>query len=181
MVASRVTQRYAKALFELAKEQQALDTVASDLDIIRAALDSTPEFRRMLVSPVVKSAEKAGVFEKLFAKKVSALTYNFLRLLLHKKRENLLPDLLDAFAAMLDAEHGILRGELFTAHPFTDQQVKDLKKRLDKYTGKDVVLSQTVQPELLGGFVVRLQDMVIDSSIKNQLERMREKFLHPSS
>ncbi len=171
---SRVIRRYARALFELAREEKKLEQAETDLKKIRDMLDQAEEFRELLESPIIQAAEKRKVFEELLKDRVDSLTFHFLLLLLHKNREELLPGIIENFLKLLDESRGIVRGQLITAHEFSGDQLTRLKEQLDQYAGGDVRLEQQVDTDLLGGFIVRLGDTVIDNSIRNQLNRLRE-------
>ena len=177
MHGSKVTRRYARALFELANEKNQLTQVSDDLHTIKDICKRSEDFNRLLESPVIKTSEKRRVFLKLFEKRVYPLTYFFLELLLEKNREDMLLLIIEHFMGLLDESRGIVRGDLQTAFPFTDKQLTSLKERLDHLTGKNVVLDQNVNPGLLGGFIVKLDDTVIDTSLKNQLTKMRESMI----
>ncbi len=177
MVGSRVTKRYAKALFELAKENDLLAGVDKNLAYLRQIAEKSDQFQEILISPVIQMSKKKEVFEKLFRAELSELTINFLNLLLLKNREPLLLDIIDQFDKLKDAAEGIVRGHLFSASEFDDKQKKLLVEQLEKMTGKQVVLQEDLDKTLLGGFVVRLDDTVIDSSLKTQLTRLREKMI----
>jgi F-type H+-transporting ATPase subunit delta len=133
----------------------------------------------LLSSPIIHTSEKKDVFEQLFQKKVHALTYDFLILLLDKNREEWLPSIIDFFMKLSDEARGIIRAQLVTAYKFAGEQLKALKKQLDVFSGKNVVLVQQVDESLLGGFVVRLDDTVIDTSLRNQLAKLRESMVSP--
>jgi F-type H+-transporting ATPase subunit delta len=165
------------ALFELAYEKNQVSEISDDLRKIQEVCTSSEDFIRLLDSPVIKVSEKKQVFSRLFQEKIHPLTFNFLKLLLSKNRESLLPATIKYFMRLVDDSQGIVRGELQTAYPLSKKQLEALKKHLDRITSKNVLLHQNINPELLGGFMVRLDDTVIDTSIRNQLLKMRENLL----
>lgn len=177
MVRSRVSKRYARALFEFVEEGEQLEIVEKDLSELKKNYETSDEFLTLLESPVIHTSEKKRVFGDLFRKKFHTKTLNFLDLLLDKNREALLPQIIEDFLMLLDEKKGVIRGQLFTAYPFHDNQLKSLKTRLDKITGKNVILVQKVNSDLLGGFIVRMNDTVIDASLKNQLSKMWESLV----
>ncbi len=109
----------------------------------------------------------------MFEKKLQPLSLDFLNLLLVKGREKILPNIIWYFFRLVDDSRGILRGQLLSAQPFSATQLQSLKKHLDRISGKNVQLDQQVDSALIGGFVVRMDDTVIDNSIKNQLVKMK--------
>ena len=89
--------------------------------------------------------------------------------------------MIEYFQHLLDEKNGIIRGQLQTAYPLNERQLDLLNKQLNRITGKTVVITERVDKELLGGFIVRMQDTVIDSSLKNQLFKLRENLLSPEN
>lgn len=177
MIGSRVIRRYAKALFELASEQRALEQVESDMSSIQRMIEESNELVVILQSPVIQSREKQQVFRELFKGKIHQLSYDFLKLLLDKNREELLPGIITYFLKFIDKSREVLRGELKAAYPLSDEQKKSLKNQLDRITGKNVVIKEQIDSTLIGGFIIRMEDTVIDASIKNQLDKLRETLL----
>jgi len=174
---SRVTRRYAKALFDLAQEQNILDQIESDMILMQRILADSGDLGALLHSPIIQVVEKRRLLSEIFKGKVNKVTFDFINLLLDKNREELLSGIITYFFLYLDESKGILRGDLLTAYVLSDPQKTALKKQLDRITGKDVLLREKVDSSLIGGFIVRLDDTVIDTSIKNQLDKMREKLM----
>ncbi len=174
MIGSRVTKRYAKALFELAQQEGLLKQVENDLNTVFGVYEKSPEFRTLLQSPIIQAAEKKQVVIRFFKEKLQPVSFNFLLLLIKKGRENILPDAIHQFMDFLDEANGVLRGKVSAARALSDEQLAALKGKLDRISGKKVVLQQEVDANLLGGFVVRMQDTVIDVSLRSQLSRLKE-------
>ena len=99
---NKISVRYAKALFGLARENKTLDEVKNDVDLIYQTSRSVPEFKMMLESPVIKTSAKTNIFQEIFAKKVNFITLSFLNLILSNKRESFLEDILRNFLAEND-------------------------------------------------------------------------------
>ena len=177
VIGSRVTRRYAKALFELAQEKNILDTVENDLKMIMAAFQKSSEVPMLLESPIIPTRDKKAAFDKSFKQHVHQVTYDFLMLLLDKNREENLPDIIGHFMKSLDDHRGIVRGKLFTAHPFNETQKKALTEKLREQTGKKILMEEEIDQSLIGGFVVRLEDTVIDTSLKNQLDKLHQNLI----
>lgn len=173
MKSSRVARRYARALFDSAVEQGCLESVEGDLQQLHQQYADVPGFRRVMDSPVVPSASKEELFSGSFQGRVEELTLNFVRLLLRKNREAALPMIIEDFGRLLDEHRGIIRGDLYSVTPFSEEQLHKLKQMLDKKTGKNVLLKQHLQKDLLGGFVIVVDDLVYDSSLRNELSRLQ--------
>lgn len=176
----RVAHRYATALLESAKDEQQLETIAHDAELIGKTVRENRELRVALASPVIEKEKKKRILAELFQKKVGQVTYKFLDLLVEKDREGVLLDIVKEFTHLLDHRRGIVRVEVGSAVPLADGARKQLQQQLEMYTGKKVILDFRIDPTLLGGFAVRLEDRIIDASIIHQLELLREKFLEGS-
>lgn len=177
MIKSRVAKRYARALFEFALDNDQLESVAADLELLSASLQDSPEFRRLIDSPVISNQAKQAAFSALFKDRLQANTFKYVSFLIAKNREAVLPDIAADFHDLLDEHRGILRGEVFSVLPLSDAQLHNLKERLDRITGKNVLITQRTDPGLLGGLVVRIHDKVYDASLRNKLEKLRQSLV----
>ncbi|MCK6621501.1 MAG: F0F1 ATP synthase subunit delta [Calditrichaceae bacterium] len=177
MIKSRVAKRYARALFEFALDNNQLESAAADLDLLDAALRDSPEFRRLIDSPVISNQAKQAAFSALFKDRLQADTFKFVSFLIAKNREAVLPDIVAEFRDLLDEHRGILRGEVSSVMPLSELQLHNLKERLNRLTGKNVLITQHTDPNLLGGLVVRIRDTVYDASLRNKLEKLRQSLV----
>jgi len=162
-------------LFELAQERQMLDKVEKDMEEIRKLIDESDDFREFLANPLITESAKQEIVRELFADRIQPLTLQFLELLTEKRRIAILPAVVEQFREMLLEYQHILEGELISAVPLEKKQFESIKKHLENMLGQTVTLQSKIQPEIIGGFVVRIQDMVIDNSIRLQLNKLREK------
>ncbi len=176
----RVAHRYATALLESAEDEQQLETIAHDAELIGNTVRENRELRVALASPVIDKEKKKQILAELFQKKVGQATYRFLDLLVEKDREAVLLNIVEEFTHLLDQRRGIVRVEVRSAVPLTDGARKQLQLQLESYTGKKAVLDFRIDPTLLGGFAIRLDDRIIDASLVRQLELLQEKFLEGS-
>lgn len=175
---SRVANRYGKALFQIALEKNKIDLVASDLSTVKDLIQQNIEFRDLLINPLISVNEKLSVLTKLFIERVDSLTYQFLHLLCSKKRSNILLEVIDRFYLLLYDYKGILKGEIISAQPLQAEQVDTINKQVAAMTGKIVELDVNTDESLLAGFIVKVKDTIIDMSVKNQLEKLREKLIY---
>lgn len=165
--------RYATALYHLAVEAKALDTVEASLATLRAALAESDDFRALIVSPLVSrgDAEKA-VAATASALGVDATTTRFLGVLAQNRRLGVLPRVIRDFRALAARHRGEVTADVVSAHPLTDDQVDALKQQLRVRVGSHVNVDLSVDPSLLGGLVVRIGSQMIDSSIKTRLNSL---------
>lgn len=165
--------RYATALFELAREQDALDDVARDLDALAGLIAESPDFRRLVRSPVI-SRDDQGRAIAAIAEHVGlhALTGRFLGLLAHKRRLFTLDGVSRTFRHLLALHRGEVAAEVASAVALTEEQQKKVGAAVAAHVGKQVTLAARVDPALLGGLVVRVGSRMIDASLRTKLQHL---------
>ncbi len=165
--------RYATALFELADEAKALEAVAGDLARLRSLIETNADMARFVRSPVFTREEQgramAAVLDRLG---VSPLTRNFLGLLARKRRLFALTGIVAAYETLLAARKGEASATVTSAHALKPAQREALQAALRAATRRDIRMTETVDPSLLGGLVVKLGSRQIDSSLKTKLARL---------
>ena len=165
--------RYASALFDLASEQGTVTAVESDLDKLGDAIAATPDLAALIRNPQVGRDAAARAMEAV-AKVLglSDLTRKFIGVLAGNRRLSALPQVVSAFAAIAAAQRGEVTAEVSSAHALTDEQLAGLTQKLKAREGREVKLKTKVDPELLGGLVVRIGSKQIDSSIRTRLNTL---------
>jgi F-type H+-transporting ATPase subunit delta len=165
--------RYATALFELARDEKALPTVEASLVGVRAAIDQSPEFRRLIASPLLGRDVAARAIAAVAASmKLDATTAKFLGVLAQNRRLSQLPAIIRAFRQLAAAQRGETTAEVTSAHPLDAGQVEELKAQLKTRLRRDVTVDLSVDPALLGGLVVKIGSQMIDSSIRTRLNTL---------
>jgi F-type H+-transporting ATPase subunit delta len=172
-----VAKRYAKALFELAAEEKILETIESDISLIDQVTAENTDLADMLGNPLINNQDKFSVLKEIFAGKINALSLNFLDLLAQKKRLMLLPDMVAAFNSMMLKYHNTVEAELVSAVELSADQADKIQKSIESMTGKKLRMEKRLDPEIIGGFVVKVEDVVIDNSIRYQLAKLHEKLI----
>jgi F-type H+-transporting ATPase subunit delta len=171
---SGLAQRYAAALFDLADERQALDTVAGDLATLRAMLRDSADLRRLIRSPILSRAAQGKSIAALADKAgISALTRNFLGLLAQNRRLFALADMTDAYLNRLAEKRGEVSAHVVTAQELSPAQRAAVNEQLRKAVGRKVAIDIEVDPGLLGGLVVRVGSRMVDASLKSKLHRLQ--------
>jgi F-type H+-transporting ATPase subunit delta len=158
-----------------------LEKVAEDMHAIAETLHASRELRVVLSSPVVTPDKKKKVLHELFAKQLSKATLSFVDLLVSKGRAEYLASTADQFLTMLDDRRGIVSAQIKSARELSEEQQMQVQAKLERMTGKRLRPKFTVDPELLGGFVARIGDELVDASLAHQLEALREQFKHGGS
>ncbi len=175
MKGTRAAERYAGALLGLSSEMKKVDEVAADMRLVYNSIASSHELDLLFKSPVVNRFKKRGVVEGLFAEKINPLTLRFLILLIDKGREALVDKIAVEFAALLDQLLGIVTAELKAPYELDEKTTSRLRARLEKLVGKTVRISFLPDSELLGGFLVQIDDTVYDGSVRRQLEILKQQ------
>jgi F-type H+-transporting ATPase subunit delta len=165
--------RYATALFSLARDERQVDAVSRSLDALASALVDSREFAGLVASPLVSRQDAAKAFAALAPElALDPITAKFLGVLARNGRKNALRPIIRAFKRIAADHRGEISAEVTTAHPLKDDQVAALKAQLKKRAGRDVTLDAQVDPEILGGIVIKLGSEMIDASIRTKLNRL---------
>jgi len=179
---STVPRRYAQALLMIATERDALEQYEQELGQFREALLANPKAKELIENPRVLLAEKKRVLDSLIKKFACPIVYNFLHLILDKRRETLYLDVIKAYNKYADEARNIIDAEVWSAVELTTKDHRDLTKKLTHLTGKNVRLQNRIDTSLVGGIKVRIGDTVIDGSVtkklfllKSQLQRTQLK------
>jgi F-type H+-transporting ATPase subunit delta len=175
---SKVAQRYAKALFDLSAETGKIEEVRRDLELIRGTHHR--ELELLLVSPVVAGDKKTAVFEAVFAKHVQPLTVSFFKLIFIKGRSIAINEIIDAFIGKYREMKGIKVAEVTTALPLSNEAkvvIADQLKASAILKGKQIELKEKVDPSIIGGLVVQVDDQLFDASIRHDLQHIKRQFI----
>ncbi len=175
MIASPAAARvYARALFDIALDANAIDQVADELHAVSSAIDALdPEVRGFFVTPRLRREHKQRIIDSAFEGKVSRPVLGLLHVLIDKRREALLDGIVTELDSLLDEHAGRVRARVTTAQPLGAELADALQAALELRTGRQVVLQQRVDPEVLGGIRVNLGDFVIDGTLRQALSNMR--------
>ena len=168
--------QYAKALADVALEQDSADEVMKQLNAFGALYAESGELRVFLSSPAVSREAKHGVIEKLL-KRLGAekILRNFLFVIADKQRTHILPEIIASFDEEIRKRQGIAEAQISSAVELSAAQKKNLAGTLERLTGKRVEAKYSLEPELLGGAVVRLGDTVYDGSVRHRLNELRAR------
>ena len=167
--------RYASALFDLAREQRQIDAVGRSLDALGSALVDSKDFGELVESPLVSRDEAGKAFAALAPQlALDPITSNFLGVLARNGRKGQLRAIIRSFKRLAAEHRGETTAEIVTARPLNDDQVAALKAQLRARAGRDVNIDATVDPNILGGIVVKLGSQRIDASIRTKLNRLAQ-------
>jgi F-type H+-transporting ATPase subunit delta len=170
-----VVRRYARALFDTAHRAGAVDQIETDLKAVDQVLRATPRFSRVLRAPTVSVDQKKELVQRVFGTRLSPLAARFLTLVVERRRETILNDVYSEFSRLANEERNILAVQVTAATPLTDQERDALAAALTRRTGKTVTLELSIDPQIMGGLLLRMGDTVIDGSIRSRLNQLRAR------
>jgi F-type H+-transporting ATPase subunit delta len=165
---------YARSLFEVAIEQDKLDVVREELGTFADALSETHELRIFFFSPYFSTQEKKDGLERAVTG-ADAVVLNFLELLIEKHRMPAIFRIRARYDALWEEENKLLPVQITSAVELDKDIIKELGDRISEQTGRKVELSSSVEPDILGGIVVRVGNSVLDASIRNRLDQLRKQ------
>jgi F-type H+-transporting ATPase subunit delta len=165
--------RYASALFDLARESKAIETVEASLGTLESALAQSDDLKRLVTSPMVSRGAAMGAIAQVAAAlKLDSLTTKFLGVLAQNRRLNQAGAVITGFRALAAHHRGEASATVTTAHALTADQLTALKAKLKARVGRDVAVTQKTDPAILGGLIVRIGSQMIDGSIRTKLHSL---------
>ena len=176
MAKSVSARRYAQAVYQLAEEKNEVENWLDDLAVLAAAVRDEV-FTTFANSPKVESEKKSAVIKEAFGETVSELAVNLVSLLAGRGAVDDLPAIADAFREFVDTDRGLERAEIVSAVELTAGQQKNISDALSILIGKELTVVTKVDESLLGGFVARVGDRLIDGSIRTRFEDMRRELV----
>lgn len=173
---SQISVRYARALFLSASEKNKLDGVYKDMQILAetCALD---DFRYMLAVPTLKSSKKSELTSAIMEKHLDELSMSLIKLVIQNRREQYLPGISRNFCDMYRKKKGIRTASLQTAEQVDDTAIQSIRELLSQAFDSDVELTSGVKEELIGGFVLTIEDKQYDASVATGLRKIRKELL----
>lgn len=174
MKISKSASRYAQALLDLAIEQNKLDAVAADMKYMATVCAENPELELMLQSPVVKADKKLSVLNAVFDQ-FDQLTNLFVDLIVKNGREAYLSQIASSFDVLLKAHQGIVPVTLISAQKLDDKVKKEIVSKVQASITGTVELTEKIDADLIGGFIVRMGDNQIDASVASQINKLKQR------
>jgi F-type H+-transporting ATPase subunit delta len=175
-----VARTYARALFEAAKDAGRVAEVRDELAMFVGAVDEVPELRALIRNPELDPPTKAAALDAVL-EGADELVRNFVRLVAEKGRAAQLDEILREYEAFVAAEEHILNVELTTAYELSDDDAVAIVQQIEKASGRRVEAARTVDPDLIGGLVLKAGSLEVDSSVRGRLERLRRDLAHAST
>ena len=171
---SGVAGRYATALFELAVEQGVIDPVAHDLVALQGMIDESGDLRRLIRSPLFSREQQSGAMAAVLEKAgLSDLVRNFVAVVAKNRRLFVLEGMIRAYRELVARHRGEVTAEVVSATPLSESQRAAVEQALKQAIGANVAVNTDVDPELIGGMVVRVGSRMVDSSLRTKLQRLQ--------
>ena len=176
MRTTTIARNYAEALFELGERSGNTDRYAELLDAVAGAVETTPQVQGVLMSPRVPKAEKIRLFGAAL-KSAPREFVLFLQALLKRGRQRLLREISTEYQALLDIKHNRIRAGVTLARPAEAALQREIQAALSRELGKEVIAAFHLDPEILGGTVVRIGERIHDGSVRRRMTKLRRHLL----
>jgi F-type H+-transporting ATPase subunit delta len=167
---------YARALYEAAQDQGRVDVARDQLAELKAALETSPELEAFLANPQLDPGAKASVLEEVTAG-ADPVVRNFVRLVASKGRAGQLRPIAEEFESIVDREQGRLKVELTTAYELDQDEADGIVRKIEQASGRTVEATRSVDPELIGGMILRAGSLRVDASVRGRLNRLRRELV----
>jgi F-type H+-transporting ATPase subunit delta len=168
---------YARSLLELGNEQNQAEPIGQELVDLEKVLESDSTFETFLSSPAIGEVERGQVIEKVFRGRVSPLLANFLGVLNRKGRLALLRQIAAAYQELLEDQMGLIEVDVISAQRLTAEQLEEVRKKVSAALKREAVVHQYVDESIIGGLLIRVEDKLLDASVKAQLRAIRRQLL----
>lgn len=180
MISSKVANRYAISLLDIALEKNLLDTIYKDVRLMIDTFDTSDELQRTIVSPIIKPELKISILDEIFSDKINKETLEFIHFIVRKRREEVLYPVAVRFIELRNEHLNIVEVDIKTAFDVSEDQRSVLLKRFENILSKKIIPRFRVDKELVGGFIAKVGDTVYDASLKHQLELLKKELVRGS-
>ena len=174
----KIANRYAKALFDFATEKNQVETVHKDLLLVLNTLKENRELLVVLDSPVIVPSKKRAIFKNVFQDTLNEVTFTFLDVIINKKQEPMVAGICSEFTKLYNEHHHIKTVTLTSAMPLGSEIVEKIRAMLSEKTHYSIDIQQVVNPSIIGGIMVKMDDYFFDASISSKLNSLRQEFSH---
>ena len=174
---SEVAKVYAGALLEIAHEKNAISKIEEELSFLAELLKNDHDLMRYFSAPGIPIESKKQFVDKVFGSELSELMVNFLKVLIDNGRQHDIPDISVAFSELLDIVNNRQKITLISSVKLDSDIINRIKKSLEDRFNKNIIIEEVIDPTILGGIIVQVDDLIIDASLKNDLLKLREKLL----
>jgi len=171
-----VAARYAKSLIDLAQEQKLVEDIKGDMELFYKTLKVNPELKAVLANPIVSHSKKIKILDEVFSTKVNKTSIAFFKLMVNKSRGDVLYTTAAEYINLYDIKNHIINATVVSATELSTENKKAMLADIEKATGCKVKLEAKVDSSLIGGFVLTVGDRQVDTSIANDLRKLKKEF-----
>ena len=175
---TKIALRYAKALFELAEENNLLASSFNDMQLVYDVCKTSSDFKKMLTSPIVKYDKKKAIFNQIFEAQINKISLAFILIIAQKRREVYLQDIAENFISLYKDFKNIQVVTINTAKKLEPNYKTNLIEKLTKFTNKEIELIENIDSSIIGGFIINIGDRKYDTSIKNRVLGLKKEFIN---
>ena len=173
---SKITLRYAAAFFDLTEERKLIESTSNDMTLLNSVCSSNRDFVQLLKNPVVHIDKKKKIIEKIFADKVNKVSLSFMILMVRKRRERYLPSIAEAYKDLYQAFQGIKTAYVSSAIPLNASEKSGILDIIRTLTDKKIELQEEVDKNLIGGFILNIDNYQVDQSLTTKIKELRKDF-----
>jgi F-type H+-transporting ATPase subunit delta len=171
-----VATRYAKSLIDLAQEDKALEEIRNDMESFTRTLKANHQLQAVLANPIIGHGQKIRILEAIFGKGINKITDSFFKIMINKSRAGILYATAKEFINQYNVIKNITRAYVTSAAPLSEENKKTIQAELEIMTGGKIDLHANINPELIGGFVLKIGDRQVDTSILTSLKKLKSDF-----
>lgn len=172
----RIANRYAKALFDLAREKDQLESVKQDMYLVSKTIEGSKELRVMLKSPLIKTPKKISILRSIFEGKLSQISQLFLEIITKKGREAYIGEISVQFTVLYKKFKHIITAEIISAQPLEAAFKQKVISMLKKASGAEIELIEKIEEDLIGGFILQYDFKQFDASVRTRLKNLQKEF-----
>lgn len=172
----QVASRYAKSLIDLAQEQNVLESVKSDIELFIETCRANPTLKAVLKNPIISPGKKVNILEAIFADSLNTVIISFFKIVVTKGRSVLLYAIAKEFINEYNTLKNIVTATVTSAVSLSDDNKQKIQTIVSELTKGPIVLVEKNDPKLIGGFVLKVGDKQVDTSILNQLQKLKKEF-----
>ena len=172
----KVSYRFAKALLDLAIERKEIDAVKADAEVVIKAFNESQDLRILCASPVIKPSDKEAVLTQAFSKSIKDISLQFMMLVVRHRREHNIKEIFERYVSLYKAQKGIVTASVTTSIELDKKLKKEFTKMVESITKKEVELEENVDADIIGGYILRVGDLELNSSLSGKLNRLKTEF-----
>ncbi|MFO0792931.1 MAG: ATP synthase F1 subunit delta [Candidatus Brocadiaceae bacterium] len=177
MLDNSVAITFINALLDIALKKGQFEQVEKDLDVFCGIITKHDNLKKILLHPSISRDNKKDLIKRVFGKSVSGLMVNFLNLLVDRRREGIMEFIPEVYKPAVDDKRGVIKAKIQMVIPLTGERLDNFKKKLNKLTGKTVKVEVIQNPEILGGMIIEIGNMMIDGSVASRLKNLKTRLL----